>query len=105
MKVGIDITKNDKIKKLMEDERAFKKVFTDYELTYTKGCPVRLAGRFAVKEAFFKAIGKKVDWLDVEIRNREGGEPYLLYKNIEQSDISLSISHEDDYSVAIVIKI
>jgi holo-[acyl-carrier protein] synthase len=104
MKVGIDITKNDKIKKLMEDEGAFKKVFTDHELADTKGCPVRLAGRFAAKEAFFKVIGKKVDWLDVEIRNREGGEPFLLYNNVEQADISLSISHEDDYSVAIVIK-
>ena len=105
MKVGIDLTKNDKIKKLMEDASAFMKVFTELELADTKGCPIRLSGRFSAKEAFFKVIGKKVDWLDVEIRNREGGEPYLLYKNLEQTDISLSISHEDDYSVAIVIKI
>lgn len=60
-----------------------------------------LGGRFAGKEAFFKAIGIKenmVSFNDVEILNDVDGKPFLNY---EKSYIS--IAHENDYAIAYVV--
>ena len=57
-----------------------------------------LAGRFAVKEAYFKASGKNTDFQKLSVINDENGKPNL---NIERSIVS--ISHETDYVVAVVI--
>ncbi len=57
-----------------------------------------LASRFAAKEAIIKATNKQFNLSSIEILNKESGKPY---SNIE--GISLSISHEKDYSVAFAI--
>lgn len=102
MKVGIDIISVKRIKKLLQNKRAKEKVFTSRELLDLDKNVMRLAGRWAAKEAFFKATGKKCDWLEIEVSNRESGEPYFL-KSKDLNNISLSISHEIDYAVAVVI--
>lgn len=66
-----------------------------------------LAGRFAAKEALFKALkkgDKTLNFADITILNDEDGAPYIesfpkgqLYKT------ELSISHTDLYAVAIVL--
>lgn len=63
-----------------------------------------LAGIFAAKEAFFKAIGRKEDWLSVWIEKAKEGKPQLktLLINNSQS-LDVSISHSGDYAVAIVM--
>jgi holo-[acyl-carrier protein] synthase len=60
-----------------------------------------LGGRFAGKEAFFKAIGIEKglnSFQDIEILNDINGKPYLNY-----SKSFISLAHENNYAVAYVI--
>ncbi len=57
-----------------------------------------LGGRFAAKEAIFKATGDR-NYLKYSILNDEYGKPYVL----NHPEISVSISHEQDYAVAFVM--
>lgn len=63
-----------------------------------------LAGRFAAKEAFSKAmgtgIGKNLSFLDIEILTDELGKPFFRKPEVHAH---LSISHSRDYAVAQVI--
>ena len=60
-----------------------------------------LGGRFAGKEAFFKAIGIEKglnSFQDIEILNDINGKPYLNY-----SKSFISLAHENNYAIAYVI--
>ncbi len=100
--LGIDIVF------LPEFEKKFKnisleKVFLPFELSQNKTTE-SLAGIFAAKEAFFKAIGKKENWLSVWIEKNKEGEPELkspLLTNSQKTQVS--ISHAGDYAVAVVM--
>jgi len=93
---------------LPEFEKKFKsipmdKVFLDIELSQNE-TKESLVGIFAAKEAFFKAIGKKENWLDVWIEKNPSGKPQLkslLLKDNQKAETS--ISHAGDYAVAIVV--
>src|SRR3989344_3733308 len=100
--VGIDIVYlpefEDKLKSF-----PLEKVFLPTELTQNKKTE-SLAGIFAAKEAFFKAIGKKEDWLDVWIEKSKSGKPMLQSVFLEKNQkAEVSISHAGDYAIAIVI--
>ncbi len=61
-----------------------------------------LAGRFAAKEAFFKAMHEKLNTIPfraVSTINDDSGAPVLTY---EGKRYPVSISHDGDYAVAIV---
>ena len=98
MKVGIDLVQISRIKDLMEKKETIKKIFHISEITDD---PESLAGIFAAKEAYFKAIGKKKKWLDIEIKKNKEGKPYIISDKKER--INLSITHEGGYAAAIVI--
>ena len=60
-----------------------------------------LGGRFAGKEAFFKAAGIEnglSSFCDIEILNDSQGKPFLNYPNS-----FISIAHENDYVIAYVV--
>jgi len=99
MKVGIDLVQISRIRDLMEKKETMKRIFHVSEITDD---PESLAGIFAAKEAYFKAIGKKKNWLDIEIKKeKKEGKPYIISDKKER--INLSITHEGDYAAAIVI--
>lgn len=93
---------------LPEFEEKFKnialgKVFSLSEMAENKS-KESLAGIFAAKEAFFKAIGKKADWLAVWIEKDQLGKPELQSTLIERNQkAEISISHAGDYTIAIVM--
>ncbi|MEA3476390.1 MAG: holo-ACP synthase [Candidatus Cloacimonadota bacterium] len=121
--IGIDIIEIDRIKaELGKHKGRFSKmVFTEKEIDYcskNKNLNVQsqcFAGRFAAKEAFFKAIGtglrNGLGWKDVEIVNDKLGKPGLILKNKSNrvikkgkiANILLSISHSKHYATAVVI--
>ena len=103
--VGCDIVKISRIKKILKHKDIYEKVFHKSELE--KFDARHLAGIFAVKEASFKALDLKNDqWLDIEIVSKENGKPLIKFSNnIGQKtihSIDVSISHEDDYAIAVV---
>ena len=110
---GIDILEVRRFKEIVlkNGHRFLKRIFRDNEVDYCekkRNKYQHLAGRFAAKEAFFKALRtKKIRWRDVEIYNGDCGEPKIkIYESylslVKERDIMLSISHSKDYAIAIV---
>ena len=108
--VGIDIIDVKRVKNLAEkNPRFLEKIFTPAEISYCLGKRNKyqhLAARFAAKEAFFKAIGRRTAWREVELFNRASGKPELEIKAKQRFSIEkahVSISHLEEYAVAAVI--
>jgi holo-[acyl-carrier protein] synthase len=108
--IGIDMIEVKRVKKLAEKNPPFlKRIFTPREAEYClrkKNKYLHLAARFAAKEAFFKAIGKRIIWTDVELINLPSGKPQLEIREKEKFDFHkahVSISHLTDYALAVVI--
>ena len=84
-------------------------VFTPAEIAYSDGKASRfqhLAARFAAKEAFFKAIGRRAGWTDVEVVNEESGRPRLAVRpggDIGFTRSHVSLSHVAETAVAVVV--
>lgn len=115
---GIDIIEIDRIKSSIEDlgDKFINRVFTDNEIEYCESKKKQkyqhYAGRFAAKEAAFKAISKILDdkysvcWKDFEVINDAQGRPKLNILNVNLEDIEsidISISHCKTYAVANVV--
>lgn len=115
---GIDIIEIDRIKDSIEDigEKFIKKVFTDKEIEYCESKRMQkyqhYAGRFAAKEAAFKAVSARLNdkysvcWQDFEVVNDEQGKPKINLKNINTENIEnidISISHCKLYATANVV--
>ncbi|MBF0511179.1 MAG: holo-ACP synthase [Candidatus Omnitrophica bacterium] len=104
---GIDIIEINRIQKAHErwGDGFLKHVYTPEEIEYAKKFkfPYRYyAGRFAVKEAIFKAMGMPdLSWHDVTILNDKSGKPVCRFNKINfKNRLSISISHSQDYAVA-----
>lgn len=112
---GTDIIEIERIKESIENigEKFLKRVFTDKEIEYCESKKAQkyqhYAGRFAAKEAAFKAISKilkdkySVCWKDFEVINNEQGRPYLTLYNVDTTkieSIDVSISHCKLYATA-----
>jgi holo-[acyl-carrier protein] synthase len=108
--VGVDIVEIKRLKRAINrwDDAFLNRVFTKRELDYShsKKFPYQhLAGRFAAKEAVFKALGNSIlDFKDIEIINDKQGKPSCRLKHrikgLKDKDIFISISHGKEYAVA-----
>jgi holo-[acyl-carrier protein] synthase len=108
--IGIDIIEVDRVARLAEKSPRFlEKIFTPREIAYCsdkKNKQQNFAARFAAKEAFFKALGRRVGWKDAELVNRPSGQPDLLIrKDLEKTfdRVHVSVSHLAAYAIAVVI--
>jgi holo-[acyl-carrier protein] synthase len=108
--IGIDIIEVTRVKNLAEkNPRFLKRIFTDEEVEYCskkKNSHQHLAARFAAKEAFFKALGKRIKWTDVKLYNLPSGKPMLKIRDKERfpfSEVHVSLSHLADYATAMVV--
>ncbi|MGB8952485.1 MAG: holo-ACP synthase [Candidatus Aminicenantales bacterium] len=109
--IGIDVIEVARVKKAVEkNPRFLGRVFTADEIRYAqtkKNKFQHLAARFAAKEAFFKALGRRIGWADVAITNQASGKPDLIIHTQEEfSDITrchVSLSHLKEYALAIVL--
>jgi len=105
MKIGIDIIKNKRvklepalIKRILSIEEL--KIFNSFDNKKRK--QEFVAGRWAAKEAIYKANPVKLGMSEVTILNDEKGQPYIF--NDELKHINLSISHEKQYTVAVAVQ-
>lgn len=118
--IGVDIVKIVRIKGALErfGLRFQEKVFTPAENAYCSQMSkahLHFALRFAAKEAFAKAIGlgmrEGVNWKDIEVVNMESGKPTLnlygpcatLRERLGIRNTFVSLSHEEEYGVAMVV--
>lgn len=105
---GVDITEVKRLRQAVEKwgEDFLSRIFTQEELenAKTRGSLYQhLAGRFAAKEAVFKALGDaKLNWKDVQVLNDREGKPYCRVLNGKgrKIDVHISISHVKNYAVA-----
>ena len=91
-----------------------QRIFTPEEWAYAKRrkrWPQHLAGCFAAKEAFRKALGRAVPWRAVSVTHLTGGAPMLLLAPAIQQLLDertiirthLSITHARDHAAAVVL--
>ncbi len=103
--VGIDIVEVARIERLRETygDAFLRKVFTAEEAAYAVGkrrWSESLAGRFAAKEAFMKAWGRRLPWKGIEVRSGEKDNPFVVFQGVRYDEVS--ISHERTFAVAVV---
>jgi holo-[acyl-carrier protein] synthase len=112
--LGIDIVRVGRIRRTLErfGARFETRVLTPGEQRYVRGRPGTMAGRWAAKEAVSKVLGlgvRGIGWRDIEIERMPTGQPAVRLhgraaaraEQLGMERIALSISHEDDYAVAI----
>lgn len=63
-----------------------------------------LGGRFCGKEAIFKAYEtENLTWKQVSIMRNDRNKPIVLINGIEQKNMKISISHEEEFATATAI--
>lgn len=115
---GTDIIEIDRVRKSIEKsgENFLKLVFTPDEIKYCESKKnakyYHYAGRFAAKEAIYKAVSSLLDdkydmsWKNAQVINDELGNPKVEFLNIKIKkikNIDISISHCKGYAVAMVV--
>ena len=107
--VGIDIVEVDRFKKKKYEKNKifYKKIFVCSEINYClkfKNSAERFAAKFAIKEAVIKSIFEKIHFIDIEIIYKNA-KPGINLRNLLQKKYNflVSVSHEKDFAVAIVI--
>ena len=115
--VGIDVCSIERMRRALErhGDRFFARICSEAERTDLTGrdMPTALAGRFAVKEAFAKALdgARGVGWHEVEVRRSASGRPILelkgnaiaMVKSFGANSWHVSITHDAGVAVAVVI--
>ena len=115
--IGVDIVKVNRLYKIVNRTPSFVKgVFTEREIEYIYSKINKfetMAGIFASKEAFSKAIGTGIrgyKLTDIEVVQDRLGKPNIILSdkiinkfNLSESNIQVSISHTDENAIAFVI--
>lgn len=118
--IGIDISEQERIRASITQfgQQFVEKLFTTQEINYCeryRDPTEHYAGKFAVKEAFMKAIGtgrrQQVTFKDIEVLNQSSGAPRIILHgntkvftdNLGIMQIHVSVSHSADIAVAVVI--
>ncbi len=114
--IGIDIIEIARIQRAMDrwGTSFLHRIYTEPELRLCRQKPVRLATRFAGKEAVMKALGtgtKGINWREIEILAEPSGKPvvHLYGKAQEKADslglgkLVISLSDSKEYAIAFVI--
>ncbi len=118
---GIDIVQTQRIAQMLSEhgQHFLDRVYTPLEQQYAQASPKRLverlSGRFAAKEAVFKALGTGwrggIAWTDVEVLPDPAGRPMVhlrgqcatVAKELGITAWQISISHIESHATASAI--
>ena len=107
VKIGVDIIDVRRIARLIKNKKFLERVYTAEEVRYCMPKVNRaqhFAVRFATKEAVWKALGKKkISHRDIGVKNMPDGKPVAMIGGKADKRISISLSHTDDYAVAVAV--
>jgi holo-[acyl-carrier protein] synthase len=118
--IGVDVVDVAELQDIIDQrgDKYLNRVFSLNEIQYAKAGPdpyQRFAGRLAAKEATMKALrtgwGNDVDWRNVEVVNRDSGEPAIvLHEGAKRraealgvASIWVSLSHTHQVAIAEVL--
>lgn len=112
---GTDIIEIERIKKSIErsGENFLNLIYTPMEIEYCESKRnakySHYAGRFAAKEAIYKAVSRLlperfgITWHNAQVINDENGNPKIEFLNIDFKNlksVDISISHCKQYAIA-----
>jgi len=120
VEVGVDLVSVSRVAESVArfGDRFLRRVFTESEIAYATAspelAPERLAARFAAKEAAIKALGlveHGVGWRQIEVERLASGQCRLVLHGEARAAadragvgaLSVSLTHEGEYSAAVVI--
>jgi holo-[acyl-carrier protein] synthase len=116
--VGIDLVCAERIQESMREhgERYLHRVYTAAELADCDGDPLRLAARFAAKEATMKVLRRgdeALPWNSIGVRRDGAGRPSIeltgaaaeLAEARGVGSLELSLTHDGGYAAAVVLAI
>jgi holo-[acyl-carrier protein] synthase len=115
--LGIDVCSIERMRRALErhGDRFFARICSESERSDLEGrdMATALAGRFAVKEAFAKALdgARGVGWHEVQVRRAPSGRPQLELSGNASAMVEkfgadawhVSITHDAGVAVAVVI--
>ena len=107
--MGIDIVNVSRFKKkpLNNNLDFYKKIFSDSEINYCKkfSSPYEhFAGKFAIKESVIKAVLDKIPLKHICVSNSKNKPRIKIDGRLNKKyDFIVSISHEKEFAVGIVI--
>lgn len=116
-RVGIDLASAQAVREALEAHgtRYLDRVYSRAEQADCAGDPVRLAARFAAKEAVVKVLrpgpDRPIPLLDIEVRRHSHGHTELHLRGAAAElaaiegldDLAVSLSHEGDLATAVVL--
>lgn len=113
---GVDLIEVERFSRTVErfGERFLARVFTPDERAAVAEDRLRLAARFAAKEAVAKALGTgigAIGWREIEIGQDERGRPTVRLHGAAQAravglgltQLALSLSHTHAHAIAFVV--
>ena len=107
--IGIDIIKVSRFKNkpYLSNKNFYKKIFLDSEIKYClkyKNYAPHFSGKFAVKESLIKSINEKISLHEIKT-SYKNSKPVVKLKSLldKKYNFIISISHENDFAVAVVI--
>jgi holo-[acyl-carrier protein] synthase len=116
MRVGLDLVSVPAVADAIavHGERYLHRTYTEAELRDCGGRPDRLAARFAAKEAVMKALDRRdeaLPWTSIAVERDAGGRATValtgaaaaLAADRGVSGFEVSLTHDGDYSAAIVV--
>lgn len=116
--LGIDVVNISRMQHWLSQDRLLFRFFhgDELEAARTRGSAMvlSLAARFAAKEAFGKALGTGLKGLrlkEIEVKNNHNGKPEMhltgramkAFKDMNGESLHLSLTHEKDNAIAVVI--
>lgn len=112
--VGLDLCAIDRMESLPHRDRFLARYYTEEEIAYITGrgkaAAQSMAGIFAAKEAFVKAlgVGLSISMKEIAVTHTQTGQPrYALTGDAAAlaagCSMSLSITHEENMAAAVCI--
>ena len=107
--IGTDIVDINRFRKKEygKNKIFYEKIFTKSEIKYClsfKNKSEHFAGKFAIKEAVKKSIKEKINFIEI-VTSHNNSKPKIILKKKLNYRFLVSISHERNFAIAMVIAI
>ena len=107
--IGVDVVKVSRFKNkpYLMNKNFYKKIFLDSEINYClkyKNPAPHFSGKFAVKESLIKSINEKISLRQIKTSYKNSKPTVSIKKPLNKKyRFIVSISHENDIAVAVVL--